>query len=127
MELYVGMVLFALVFLASLISVEIGLSAAIIEITLGVLAGNYLGVERLDWVRDIAAFGGILLTISSTFGYQAGIIDQAQFSVLVATVVASAVVPTFVAQRFFHLHHALEAMGDEVEPELVVAPEPEGA
>jgi Kef-type K+ transport system membrane component KefB len=58
-------------------------------------------------------------TISSLFGYEAGIINQAQFSVLVATVVASAIVPTFVAQRFFHPHHAFEAMGGEVEPELL--------
>jgi Kef-type K+ transport system membrane component KefB len=56
-------------------------------------------------------------TISSVFGYQAGIIDQAQFSVLVAVVVASAIVPTILAQRFFHPHHALEAIGGEREPE----------
>jgi Kef-type K+ transport system membrane component KefB len=65
-------------------------------------------------------------TISALFGYHAGIIDQSQFSVLVATVVASAIVPTFFAQRYFHLHHALEASGDEVEPELVEVAE-EGA
>jgi len=58
-------------------------------------------------------------TISSLFGYQRGIIDQTQFSVLVAVVVASAIVPTFFAQRFFHPGHALEALGGEVEPELL--------
>ncbi|MBI1745388.1 MAG: cation:proton antiporter [Acidobacteria bacterium] len=58
-------------------------------------------------------------TISSMFGYQAGIISQAQFSVLVAVVIASAIVPTFLAQRFFHPHHALEAIGGEVDPELL--------
>jgi Kef-type K+ transport system membrane component KefB len=62
MDFYVGMVLAALTFLASLISVEVGLSAAIIEITLGVIAGNLLGVQQLDWVKYIAGFGGILLT-----------------------------------------------------------------
>ena len=60
-------------------------------------------------------------TISAVFGYQAGIIDRAQFSVLVAVVVASAILPTFVAQRFFHPHHAFEAVGGEVEPELLDA------
>lgn len=55
-------------------------------------------------------------TISSVFGYQQGIIDQAQFSVLVSAVVASAVVPTFFAQRHFHPHHAFEAIGGETEP-----------
>jgi hypothetical protein len=59
-------------------------------------------------------------TISSLlFGYQAGIINQAQFSVLVAVVVASAVFPTFLAQRYFHPHHLLEAPGGEVDPELL--------
>jgi hypothetical protein len=59
-------------------------------------------------------------TISSVFGYQTGIINQAQFSVLVSVVVASAILPTFVAQRFFHPHHALEALGGEVEAEALI-------
>ncbi len=58
-------------------------------------------------------------TISSLFGYQAGIINQVQFSVLVAVVVASAVFPTFLAQGYFHPHHLLEAPGGEVDPELL--------
>ena len=40
-------------------------------------------------------------TISALFGLQAGHITSAQFSVLVAVVIATAVVPTFVAQRWF--------------------------
>src|SRR5881397_1550538 len=62
MDLYVGVVLASLIFLASLLSVELGLSAAILEITLGVIAGNFLGVKQLDWVKYLAGFGGILLT-----------------------------------------------------------------
>ncbi len=58
-------------------------------------------------------------TISSVYGYQAGIINRAQFSVLVAVVVTSAIVPTFLVQRFFHPHHAFEAMGGEVDPQLL--------
>jgi Kef-type K+ transport system membrane component KefB len=64
-------------------------------------------------------------TISALFGYHAGLIDQSQFSVLVAAVVASGIVPTSFAQRYFHLHHALEAEGDEIEPELVEVAEQE--
>jgi len=44
-------------------------------------------------------------TISSLYGYQAGLINQVQYSVLVGVVVASAVVPTFIAQRWFMPHH----------------------
>jgi Kef-type K+ transport system membrane component KefB len=40
-------------------------------------------------------------TISATYGYTAGIINRAQFSVLVCVVVLTAVVPTAIAQRFF--------------------------
>jgi hypothetical protein len=40
-------------------------------------------------------------TISSLFGLQAGIINQSQYSVLVGVVVASAVIPTFIAQKWF--------------------------
>lgn len=61
-DVYVGMVLAGLIFLSSLLSVELGLSAAIIEIALGVLAGNLFGVTSLPWVAYIAGFGGILLT-----------------------------------------------------------------
>jgi Kef-type K+ transport system membrane component KefB len=40
-------------------------------------------------------------TISSLYGLNAGIIDQTQFSVLVAVVVLTAILPTIVAQRLF--------------------------
>jgi Kef-type K+ transport system membrane component KefB len=40
-------------------------------------------------------------TISSMYGLQAGIIDRTQFSILVAVVIASAIVPTVIAQRWF--------------------------
>jgi len=51
-----------LVFLASLISLRLGLSVAIIEILLGVIAGNFLGVQPEPWMTYLAGFGGILLT-----------------------------------------------------------------
>jgi glutathione-regulated potassium-efflux system ancillary protein KefC len=46
-------------------------------------------------------------TISALFGLSHGIIDQAQYSYIVATVIASAVVPTVVANAFFLPHHHL--------------------
>src|SRR5687767_13318839 len=62
MDWYTGTVLAAAVFLGSLLSVEIGLSAAIIELSLGVLLGNVLGIQQTEWIRYLAGFGGILLT-----------------------------------------------------------------
>ncbi|MCX8205992.1 MAG: cation:proton antiporter [Candidatus Micrarchaeota archaeon] len=52
----------ALVFLASVISLRLGLSVAIVEILLGVLAGNYMGIQPEPWMSYLAGFGGILLT-----------------------------------------------------------------
>jgi Kef-type K+ transport system membrane component KefB len=44
-------------------------------------------------------------TISALFGLSHGIIDQAQYSALVAAVVATAVIPTLIANAFFLPHH----------------------
>ena len=40
-------------------------------------------------------------TISALYGLQAGYIDKGQFTVLVTVVIATAIVPTAIAQRFF--------------------------
>lgn len=52
-------------------------------------------------------------TISSFFGLQAGYIDQVQFSVLVGVVVASAVIPTFFAQKWFKPVHSEDIINGE--------------
>jgi len=52
-------------------------------------------------------------TISSLFGLNHGIITGAQYSYLVATVIASAVVPTMVANQFFLPSHLLEVKRSE--------------
>lgn len=41
-------------------------------------------------------------TISALFGLTNNIIDQRQYTILVSTVIGSAIVPTVIAQRFFH-------------------------
>ena len=40
-------------------------------------------------------------TIASVFGLTAKIIDQVQYSILVGVVIFSAVIPTFIAQKWF--------------------------
>ncbi len=58
-------------------------------------------------------------TISSLFGLSHKIIDQAQYSTLVATVIASAVVPTLIANAVYLPRHLLpkhEASADEPAP-----------
>jgi Kef-type K+ transport system membrane component KefB len=46
-------------------------------------------------------------TISALFGLSHEVIDQAQYSALVAAVIASAVVPTLIANAFFMPRHLL--------------------
>jgi Kef-type K+ transport system membrane component KefB len=50
-----------IIFLSSLLSLRLGLSVAIIEITLGAMAGS-LGLSPEEWMQYMANFGGILLT-----------------------------------------------------------------
>ena len=47
-------------------------------------------------------------TITSLYGLNAHIIDRTQFSLLITVVVLSAIVPTAIAQRFFHPHDRLD-------------------
>lgn len=51
-----------LILIASMVSVELGLSVAIIEIAFGVIAGNFLSVTTTPWIDFIAAFASIVLT-----------------------------------------------------------------
>ena len=61
-------------------------------------------------------------TISSLFGLSHGIIDQAQYSALVAAVVASAVVPTLIANAIYLPKHLLpEEVEEKLEPQGKVA------
>jgi len=50
-----------LIFLSSLISLKIGISVAVIEIVLGLIAGN-IGLQTEEWMLYFAGFGGIVLT-----------------------------------------------------------------
>jgi Kef-type K+ transport system membrane component KefB len=63
-------------------------------------------------------------TITSLYGLNAGIIDRTQFSLLIAVVVLSAIVPTAIAQRFFHPHVEAEREGstDASPPSSRLAP-----
>ena len=51
-----------LALLASLISIRIAVSVALIEIVVGAVAGNLIGLQVTDWVNFLSGFGAILLT-----------------------------------------------------------------
>ena len=54
-------------------------------------------------------------TISALYGLSHNIIDQGQYSVLVATVIGSAIIPTLIANAFFLPRHLIP-VGDNVAP-----------
>jgi Kef-type K+ transport system membrane component KefB len=52
----------AIALAASLVSIRLGVSVALVEILLGVLAGNIFGLRTTQWIDFLAAFGSVLLT-----------------------------------------------------------------
>jgi Kef-type K+ transport system membrane component KefB len=107
-------------------------SAGALWSNLGVLALLFVGkmAPKLSGVYPLArrftaphaVFTTLLMstgltfgTISSLYGLNAGIIDRTQFSLLVAVVVLSAIVPTAIAQHFYQPEAADELIKDAAE------------
>jgi len=101
-------------FLKGGLNVSLGALASSLPLLAGFfvvkLALKFVGVfpVAIAYVRPHATYTTLLMstgltlgTISSLYGLNAGIIDRTQFSILVTTVILSAVVPTFFAQRYF--------------------------
>jgi Kef-type K+ transport system membrane component KefB len=73
-DLAIAVVLAATILAASAISVEIGLSVALIELLAGVLVGNAFHLDVPGWLAFLGSFAGIVLT------FQAGAeVDVPQF------------------------------------------------
>jgi Kef-type K+ transport system membrane component KefB len=92
---------------APLVWANLGLLALLLAVKLAAKGAAVWPLAR-RYANPHAAYTTLLMstgltfgTISATYGYSAGIINQAQFSVLVCVVVLTAVLPTAIAQRFF--------------------------
>lgn len=77
--------------------------------------GLYPTVKAFNYGREEGLYYTLMMstgltfgTISALFGLNHGVIDQAQYSHLVATVIGSAVVPTMIANAFFMPRHLLK-------------------
>jgi glutathione-regulated potassium-efflux system ancillary protein KefC len=92
---------FLLLLLAKMVSKLLGVYPA-------TLAFRYPGRDAA-YTTLLMSTGLTFGTISSLYGLTHGIINEAQYSLLVAAVIASAVVPTWIANRFFLPHHHVEA------------------
>ena len=90
---------FVALFFAKMISKMVGLFPT-------VKAFNYQREEGLYFTLMMPT-GLTFGTISALFGLNHGIIDQAQYSHLVATVIGSAVIPTMIANAWFMPRHLL--------------------
>jgi Kef-type K+ transport system membrane component KefB len=86
-------------------------SAGVYPVTRTFGSSHQVGMYTTLMMSTGLTFG----TISSLFGLSHGVVDQAQYSALVAAVVASAVVPTLIANAWFLPRHLLPA-ADELEP-----------
>lgn len=51
-----------LAFVASVVSIRIGVSVALLEIGAGIIAGNFFGFQPTEWINFLATFGAGLLT-----------------------------------------------------------------
>jgi Kef-type K+ transport system membrane component KefB len=91
--------IFVVLFFAKMLSKVIGLFPT-------VRAFKYQREEGLYYTLMMST-GLTFGTISALFGLNHGIIDEAQYSHLVATVIGSAVVPTVIANAFFMPRHLL--------------------
>jgi Kef-type K+ transport system membrane component KefB len=58
--------------------------------------------RETNYTTLLMATGLTFGSISALYGFNNGYIDQAQYSILVAVVIASAIIPTIIAQVFFH-------------------------
>ena len=115
----------------ALVSVPALLAAPFIFLVLlgGKLAAKIFGLypaihrfredKKEKWYYTLLMSTGLTFgTISALFGLSHNIISQAQYSYIVGAVIASAVIPTLIANKFFLPSHLLEApMLDDQAPD----------
>jgi len=76
--------------------------------------GLFPAVKAFKYQREEGLYYTLMMstgltfgTISALFGLNHGVINQTQYSHLVATVIGSAVIPTIIANAFFMPRHLL--------------------
>jgi len=70
---------------------------------------NFKKNKKEKWYYTLLMSTGLTFgTISALYGYTNNIITKEQYSYIVATVIASAVLPTLIANKFFLPRHLIE-------------------
>lgn len=111
--------------------------AAFLIMLLAKMASKFIGVYPVTryfktpnpeamYTTMLMSTGLTFGTISSLFGLSHGIIDRSQYSILVAAVIASAVIPTLVANAFYLPRHLLPKLDDaaDTDDQAVLAGRP---
>ena len=94
------------------------------------IAGVYPVTRAMGSPKQEATYTTLLMstgltfgTISALFGLSHEIVNEAQYSALVAAVIGSAVIPTLIANAFFLPRHLLGSKSIEPQQPAAVAPE----
>jgi Kef-type K+ transport system membrane component KefB len=106
----------SLVSLPSLVAAPLGFLALLLGKMISKCIGVYPATKVFRAPTQEAIYTTLLMstgltfgTISALFGLSHGVITRAQYSAVVAAVVASAVVPTLIANAFFLPRHLLKS------------------
>jgi Kef-type K+ transport system membrane component KefB len=109
----------SLVSLPALVAAPLGFVALLLGKMLSKCIGVYPATKVFRAPRQEAIYTTLLMstgltfgTISALFGLSHDVITRAQYSAVVAAVVASAVVPTLIANAFFLPRHLLAPSGE---------------
>lgn len=109
----------ALVSLPALVAAPLAFVALLLVKMVTKVAGVYPVTRAYGAPKQEGMYTTLLMstgltfgTISALFGLSHKLIDQAQYSALVATVIGSAVVPTLIANAFFLPRHLLEPVDE---------------
>jgi glutathione-regulated potassium-efflux system ancillary protein KefC len=118
----------SLVSLPTLVAAPLGFVALLLGKMVSKFVGVYPATQVFRAPTQEALYTTLLMstgltfgTISALFGLSHGVITRAQYSAVVAAVVASAVVPTLIANAFFLPRHLLKS---SVELEPAASPKP---
>ena len=69
--LWIGLAL-----IASIVSIRVAISVALVEIVVGALAGNTIGLPLTEWVNFLAGFGAIMLTFLAGTEIDPGVVRR---------------------------------------------------
>lgn len=110
----------ALVSLPALVAAPLAFVALLLVKMAAKVAGVYPVTRAYGSPKQEGMYTTLLMstgltfgTISALFGLSHHLIDQAQYSALVATVIGSAVVPTLIANAFFLPRHLLKPVDEK--------------